>query len=840
MIPILLFLFGILAIGAYFGWDRLREHYLLVRALNLTLVKVRMPRLFTEKEMGEKDQRTQKDTIGVMEQLLSGLAQMQDKGLTGFILGRPYIAFELACSNVGEEITFYFSAPRKWLSSLEKSIHALYPVAEITYIKDYNIFHPQGVSVGAIMKQQAHWALPVKTYRTLEIDPIEAITNSLSKLNENGEGAAFQILIRPSKPSVRKFGLKVARQMQKSGHEFNRAKREVSISPESVFVEANRILSPKSSQQAVREAELQRQGQTNPNTPWFYQGQQPITPLHQETIKAIEGKSSKLFFETNIRLIASAPTESEAEEILTHMEGAFAQFADVHLNGFRSVRKHGKTLQNLLFRFSFRIFSSQDSILLNSEEVTSIFHFPNVPLETPKVEFLKAKPAPPPTDLSREGIIIGRNIYRGQETLVRMALEDRRRHLYVIGQTGTGKTTLLQEMIRQDILAGNGVGVIEPHGDLAESILSIVPRNRAQDVIYFDPSDTERPMGLNMLEWKTPEQKDFAVQEMIRIFEKLFPPEVIGPMFEHNMRNAMLTLMADPEDPGTIAEIPRIFTDDAFAKAKVAKVHDPMVQAFWEKEMSKTTEFHKSEMLGYLISKVGRFVENEMLRNIIGQGRSGFDIKDIMDNGKIFIANLSKGKTGEVNASLLGLVLVAKMQMAALARASMPEEQRRDFFLYVDEFQNFTTDSISTILSEARKYKLNLIIAHQFVSQLSDQIREAVFGNVGSLISFRVGSKDAEFLVKQFTPVFNERDLVNIDNFSNYVKLMIHGKNALPFNTEIFKAAPGNAEALAALKEFSRMQFGKDKNAVEQEIFGRSKLAQVSGPTNFIQGESNR
>ena len=840
MTPILIFLIGIITVGGYFFWYKMREHYFLVRALNLTLVKVRMPRLFSEKEMGEKEQRTQKDTIGVMEQLLSVLAQVQDKGLMGFILGRPYMVFEIACSNVGEEITFYFSTPRKWLSSFEKSIHALYPVAEITRIKDYNIFHPQGVSVGAVMKQQTHWALPVKTYRTLEIDPIETITNSLSKLNESGEGAAFQILIRPAKSSVRKFGLKVARQMQKSGHEFSRAKREVSISPESVFIEANRILNPKSPKQAAHEADLQRQGQMNPNTPWFYQGQQPITPLHQETIKAVEGKSAKLFFETNIRLIASAPTEAEAEEILTHMEGAFAQFGDVHLNGFRSIRKRGKTLQNLLFRFSFRIFSSQDSILLNSEEVTSIFHFPNVPLETPKVEFLKAKPASPPVDLSREGIIIGRNIYRGQETLVRMALEDRRRHLYVVGQTGTGKTTLLQEMIRQDIMAGNGVGVIDPHGDLAESVLSIVPRNRAEDVIYFDPSDTERPMGLNMLEWKTPEQKDFAVQEMIRIFEKLFPPEVIGPMFEHNMRNAMLTLMADPEDPGTIAEIPRIFTDEAFAKAKVAKVHDPMVQAFWEKEMSKTTEFHKSEMLGYLISKVGRFVENEMLRNIIGQGRSGFDIKDIMDNGKIFIANLSKGKTGEVNASLLGLVLVAKMQMAALARASMPEEQRRDFFLYVDEFQNFTTDSISTILSEARKYKLNLIIAHQFISQLSDQIREAVFGNVGSLISFRIGSKDAEFLVKQFAPVFNERDLVNIDNFSNYVKLMVHGKNTLPFNTEIFKASPGNPDALAALKEFSRMKFGKDKNSVEQEIFGRSKLAQISGSANMIPGESNR
>ena len=411
----------------------------------------------------------------------------------------------------------------------------------------------------------------------------------------------------------------------------------------------------------------------------------------------------------------------------------------------------------------------------------------------------------------------------------------------MVGQTGTGKTTFLRNLIAQDFAHGRGVGVIDPHGDLAEAVLGLVPPERAEDVVYFDPADMEQPMGLNMLEWRGVEQKDFAVQEMIAIFMKLFPPEVIGPMFEHNMRNAMLTLMADQENVGTIVEIPRIFTDDAYVRGLLPKVTDPIVRAFWEKEMAKTTEFHKSEMLGYLISKVGRFVENEMMRNIIGQQHSGFNLRDIMDSGKIFIANLSKGRVGEVNSSLLGLILVAKMQMAAMGRADMPEEDRRDFYLYIDEFQNFTTDSIATILSEARKYKLNMILAHQFIAQLPDSIREAVFGNIGSLISFRVGPKDAEFLVKQFSPVFTEDDLVNIENFNAYVRLLVSGRVERPFNIHIAKPSVGNLVRARSLKELSRVRFGRPRAAVAADILNRSHLAQ--GPethATFVPGERNR
>ncbi|MDP2741427.1 MAG: type IV secretory system conjugative DNA transfer family protein, partial [bacterium] len=385
-----------------------------------------------------------------------------------------------------------------------------------------------------------------------------------------------------------------------------------------------------------------------------------------------------------------------------------------------------------------------------------------------------------------------------------------------------GKTALLREMIRQDIENGEGVAVIDPHGELIEHTLANIPKERVEDVVLFEPHDQDRPMGLNMLEYDGPEQKDFAVQEMIAIFYKLFPPEIIGPMFEHYMRNAMLALMADKDNPGTLVEIPKMFTDPAFLQQRLAKVADPVVRNFWLKEWQQTTGSTKSDMLGYVVSKVGRFIENEMMRNIIGQSHSGFDLSKIMDEKKIFLANLSKGLTGEVNSSLLGLILVSKIQMAAMKRARISEEQREDFYLYIDEFQNFTTDSVATILSEARKYKLNLIMAHQYIPQLTEQIRDAVLGNVGTMGSFRIGAEDAEFLEKQFEPGFSRFDLVNLDNRSLIIKMMLNNKTSTPFKMETKAPQQGRPEIVEALKKISKLKYGKPKAEVEQEISQRS------------------
>jgi type IV secretory pathway TraG/TraD family ATPase VirD4 len=436
-----------------------------------------------------------------------------------------------------------------------------------------------------------------------------------------------------------------------------------------------------------------------------------------------------------------------------------------------------------------------------------------------------------------EGIVLGRCLYRGEETIVRMNRADRRRHLYTIGRSGSGKSVFIQNLAVQDIQNGEGVCIIDPHGDFVEYVLQHIPKDRVDDVIYFSPADIDRPIGLNMLEVKTEEQKDFATQEMIAIFYKLVTdPSMIGPMFEHNMRNVMLTLMADIENPGTIAEIPRMFTDDAFVKKYLRYVQDPVVRGYWEKEMAKTSDFHKSEQLGYMISKVGRFVENGMMRNIIGQSHSGFSFRDVMDNKKILLVNLAKGLVGEINANLLGMIIVSKLQMAALERASLPEEQRNDFYLYIDEFQNFITDSIATILSEARKYRLELVIANQYLNQLVDNkgnkaVRDAVLANTGTIAAFRIGTEDADVLSKEFAPVFGAYDLVNVEQYTAYVKMLIDNTAARPFNMMTYPPRPGNKELAAAIKELSRLKYGRPRDVVEAEIMERSQLG-VSAPSS--------
>ena len=507
------------------------------------------------------------------------------------------------------------------------------------------------------------------------------------------------------------------------------------------------------------------------------------------------------------------------------------------MNGFKvkEAKKMGSlvSLRNFTYNYIFRNFTPRESNVLNIEELTSIYHFPTRFTQTPYIKMSRGvESAPPPAEASIErkevagekgGLnVVGKVSFRGEERDVAfVSRNDRRRHFYIIGQTGTGKSTLLQEMIKQDIERGEGVGVIDPHGDLVENILASIPRNRVEDVILFEPFDMERPMGLNMLEYETPEQKDFAVQEMITIFQKLFPPETIGPMFEHYMRNAMLALMADKDDPATLIEIPRMFTDTQYMEDRLRKVADPIVRNFWLKEWKQTRGNTRSDMLGYVVSKIGRFIENDMMRNIIGQQHSAFDLGKAMDEGKIFLANLSKGATGEVNSSLLGLILVSKIQMAAMRRGKVPESQRRDFYLYLDEFQNFSTDSIATILSEARKYHLNLILAHQYIPQLAEEIKNAVLGNVGTIGAFRVGAGDAEFLEKQFQPEFTRFDLVNLDNFKLILKLMLNNKIYAPFKVGTLMPKQGDESIVGPVKKISKLKYGRPRNLVEDEIMER-------------------
>ncbi len=796
----LIFIFLLLLVAFFVILFSGQSEKKLFSRLNSVLFLVMMPKQESKKE-GEAP-KEEKALIFQMEQVLTNFLHLRKPGM---FQEKPSVALEMASQTGGSDISFYVSVPKYLETSLEKYVQGIYPRAIVEKVpQDYTIFEPQGETVAAYLKLKNHFLFPISTYQKLEKDPVSTITNNLSKISAD-EGAAIQLIIRPlPKSNIKIMGERVLGKI-KEGESANTAVREVTRHPiAEVFFELFKPAQKKDSESLKKEQNKEKH-------------------FDQSAYDLIQSKIQKQPFETNIRLIASAPTIERAGEILHHIVDSFSQFSLFGTNSLDSKELKKNQLKDFVYQFSFRTFSEQQKNILNIEELASIYHFPTYSLETPYIKSVKTAAVAPPMDLPAEGTnLIGKVAFRGEEKKVYFASrEDRQRHFYIIGQTGTGKSSLLREMIRQDIENGEGVAVIDPHGELVEHTLANIPKHRVDDVVLFEPFDVERPIGLNMLEYDTPEQKDFAVQEMIAIFYKLFPPEIIGPMFEHYMRNAMLALMADKDNPGTLVEIPKMFTDPAFLQERLAKVQDIVVRNFWTKEWANTTGNTRSDMLGYVVSKVGRFIENEMMRNIIGQKHSGFDLAKIMDGQKIFLANLSKGLTGEVNSSLLGLILVSKIQMAAMRRARLKESERKDFYLYLDEFQNFTTDSISTILSEARKYKLNLIMAHQYIPQLTDQIKNAVLGNVGSIGAFRIGVEDAEYLEKQFEPGFSRFDLVNLDNFNMIIKLMLNNKTSTPFKMEIYPPKTGREEIINPIKKISKLTYGKNKAIVENDIMKR-------------------
>ena len=782
------------------------------KAFHKTVLLIKVPK----EKKGEKPENSSTDDtinrvreeIAVSETLFSAVAGLKkEKGIISWLRGRnDHVAFEIVVKD--NKISFYIIVPDKIKGFIEQQVHAQYPHAEITEEADYNPFKPQSHIVGAYMWLKHKSAFPLKTYKKLDSDPLVALLNPLSKIGED-EGDIIQFIVRPASSHWRKEGVHIIRDIKK-GEKFEAVakrgefRRAISGWTKYVF--------PKNKK----------------NEPMMEQKYQ-LTQMEEEMVKNMEEKISRGGVEATIRLVSSANSKEKAVLNLENILNAFSQY---------NLYRYGNTLgavvprrpNHLIRDYIYRTMKENHYMVFNTEEMASFWHLPVPNTETPNINWLGARKAPPPTNMPKDGITLGRAVYRGEETVVKMKREDRRRHLYTVGKSGSGKSVFIQNLAVQDVINGEGVCVIDPHGDFVDYVLQHIPKERAEDVIYFNPADVERPIGLNMIDVQSEEQKDFATQEMISIFYKLVTdPSMIGPMFEHNMRNVMLTLMADTENPGTIAEIPRMFTDDEFVKSWKKKLTDPMVLAFWDKEMAKTSDFHKSEMLGYLISKVGRFVENAMIRNIIGQTHSGFSFREVMDKKKILLVNLAKGLVGEINSNLLGLIIVSKLQMAALERASLPEDQRHDFYLYIDEFQNFITDSIATILSEARKYRLELIIAHQYMKQLEDNkgkttVRDAVLGNAGTVVSFRIGVEDAEILSKEFAPVFNAYDLVNVEQYTAYIKLLIDNTAAKPFNMFTYPPRPGNKQLAAAIKELSRLKYGRPREIVEAEIMERAQL----------------
>jgi hypothetical protein len=558
----------------------------------------------------------------------------------------------------------------------------------------------------------------------------------------------------------------------------------------------------------------------------------------EELAKRMGTKASEIGFDCSIRVLASAKNRERTEEILNNLVVGMTIFKDALSNWFQNRRLFPMDFLNgilILHGFKRRLckFYLGKTSILTPTELATIFHFPDAKYNNiPVIKWLDYKVLPPPVNLPREGVHLGNNIYRGEVLPVKMKKKDRSRHHYIIGKSGAGKSALISYMARQDIQNGEGICVVDPHGDLVEDILHYVPKERARDVIIFDPADSGRPMGLNLLESKSPEQKDRASLDAMNIFIKLFGNEIFGPRIQHYFRNGCLTLMDDEEEGATLIDLPRLFVDDAFQKYKVSKCKNTVVRQFWENEMAKTGAREKEEMIPYFSSKFGPFISNTTMRNIIGQPHSAFDIREVMDSGKILLVNLSKGKIGDINAQLLGLIFVNKISMAAMSRADIPESERRDFYLYVDEFQNFATDAFADILSEARKYHLALIMAHQYIGQLQNtsdmsydknpKLRDAVFGNVGTMMSFKVGAEDAEYLEKEYAPLLSQQDILGIANYKAYIKLNINNATSRPFSLETIWDETGKSKKIAdIIKKYSRMKYGRKKLFVDQEIEAR-------------------
>ncbi|MEI8143144.1 MAG: type IV secretory system conjugative DNA transfer family protein [Candidatus Berkelbacteria bacterium] len=790
--------------------------------LNLTrdwvMYRVLVPK---EKHAEEDDQRKNfQELLAVIEPFYANINSVFSGNLFHKLVQKQqHISLEIIVKD--GLVNFYVGCPRSIAEMVFRNLQAQYPSAEVTEDKDFSIF-PKDKKLAidiTTVHQLKKYFFPIKTYKNLEEDPLNALTNSLSKLGED-ELAGMQLLMRPTSGQWRISAERTAYKIQHGKSRLSYSNSPLVKTGETIFGFLNT---------AAAAMSPNKDGETSQ----FYDPKNPhkLTPMQEAQIKLLGEKAAKIGFECQLRIVGVAKDHTAAEKIVRNISSAYSQFSSPDSNSLIELEPKNKPGE--LANYIFRIYHSGKKMILNTEELATLYHLPNRFVDTPNIHWLLSKREAPPFNLPKEGTVVGNSVYRGQSIPVRIKESDRLRHVYMIGKTGVGKTVLFQNMIAQDIAEGKGVCYLDPNGDAAEWILKHIPKERADDVIYFNPADRDRPMGLNMLEWKTDEQRDFLVQEAIQIFQKLFDPQqtgIVGPQFEHWMRNAALTLMAHP-DGGTIIDIPRLFTDPEFEKSRTKFVTDPVVKNFWEKQMAKTADFHKSEMLNYFTSKFGRFMTNDMMRNILGQTKSSFDFRDVMDNKKILICNLSKGLIGEINAFLLGMIIVSKIAMGAFSRQDQTEEERTPFYLYVDEFQNFITPVFAQILSESRKYKLGLSITNQYISQLDEQIRNAVIGNAGTIITFRVGAADAEFLMKEFDPLKLD-DMTNIEKFNFYIKMLIDGTPTRPFNAASVYPADyeGNEKLSRSMKELSRLKFGKPREIVQEEILERSKVDMIDLP----------
>jgi hypothetical protein len=767
-----------------------------------TLLRRALFELHAPEETGKegKDEGL-KELVGRMEQLYAGLS-----GAGG------HLTVELANPAGAEDFSIFLSVPERAADLLEKQVATVFPGATlIRQNDDYNPFSPGGAALAAEASLRKPGAFPLRSAAAFDSDPMVLAVSALSKLDRDMEGASIQLVLTPpSRYLSDQFG-KGLRGLEKgekspaeldardrAGYKATRALSSFAGDVSSIFGSPKKDKEPKTGDQSA--------------------------------IEAVRRKLETPVASANLRVVACAAHEGRAQAILRDLESSFGQYDDAMGNALAWSAPKGAALEKLLRRFSFREYDSAAEVPLSLREAATMFHLPRLAArELPGLRRAKAGTAPAPHGLPETGVLLGENEHQGRKVAVHLAPEDRLRHLYAIGQTGTGKTSFLKQLILQDIRNGEGVCFIDPHGSDVADILGSIPPERFDDVIYFDPGNTERPIGLNMLEYdaRFPEQKTFVVNELFGIFKKLYggTPESMGPAFEQYFRNSALLVMEHPESGSTLVDLSRVLSDKRFREMKLAHCKNPLVTQFWRNAEKTTGEQGLANYVQYVSNKFDVFLSNEIMRPVVAQERSTINFREVMDGRKILLVNLAKGRLGDINSHLIGLIVVGKILMAALSRVDSFGKDLPPFYCYIDEFQNVTTDSISTILSEARKYKLVLAMAHQFIAQLEDGIRDSVFGNVGNFVTFRVGPEDAEFLEKIYAPVFAAKDIAEIENLNAYARVLAKGMPLRPFSVKTGFPPKGNPELAAKLAELSRLTYGRPRDAVEAEIMAKYQPA---------------
>ncbi|MBP6880936.1 type IV secretory system conjugative DNA transfer family protein [Candidatus Saccharibacteria bacterium] len=787
------------------------------RGIKMVPMIIHLPPSSDDIEVGTRDIRdVLQEKVSQAEVLYNVLSSTAQKGFKSNFHGQRHVSIELVSTK--GIVYFYIVAPIALAEVAKESVLSAYPTAQIEEVQDHNIFSQVGKvsgTIGGEFELKKDFSYPIATIADTKRDGMQSLINTMSTLGIE-DGASVQILLRPANEGWEETVKKTA-----AGIRGDKGKKKgfsgVGVAVGDLIALPWKVLEP---------------GDVKPED-------KQLSSTESQLVDSIEQKTRYPGYEVLIRVMASSNTANRAQSILRSLVSSFALFDSQASNGFKFAE--AQDIEGFITAFIFRFFPPEkSSMILNSVEMASVFHLPDDQFTSgSQVNRQATKQVDSPSGIPSTGIIFGYNVYRGIKKEIRISNIDRARHIYMVGQTGTGKSTVLENLAYQDMVSGNGFAFIDPHGDTAEKLMAMVPKERAEDVIYFNPSDLDNPVGLNLYEHDSKDQRDFLVQEAVGMLYKLYDPQhqgIIGPRYEHWFRNASLTIMADPKG-ATFIEIPKVFEDNNYVKEKLKYVTDPTVQSFWNDEMAKTSDYHKSEVLGWFISKFGAFRSNEMMRNIIGQVKSGFSLRDVMDNKKILLVNLSKGRTGELNSKLLGMIFVMQFQAAAMSRANIDEADRVEFSLYVDEFQNFSTDSFATILSEARKYKLNLIVANQFISQLTEEIRDAVFGNVGTKIAMRTSATDADFLVKEFAPVFDTSDIVKLPNYNAIIKMMVNGVPSQPFSmSSLPPFGSVNKEVATALKQLSAAKYGKPRALVEADIFERMKTIKPAKPASKLAG----